>query len=121
MEKQKKNTEEKPNNTLNKTLKDIEQNIKRIQENKKQLLNSKTSSITKIKIEEIANKEEEKERKKRQEEINSLRMLNPYLNPSLPEGDILRFSNPNPTRKKVIQSDRTGKYVLNPLNHLLTQ
>jgi hypothetical protein len=41
--------------------------------------------------------------------------LNPSLNPSLPEGDILRFPNPhpNPTRKEVIKLDRIRKYVLN--------
>jgi hypothetical protein len=100
--------EEKPNNTLNK------------HSNRKQLLNAKTSSITEpeIKIKEIANKKEEKERKKRQEEINTIRTSNPYLNPSLnpslAEGDILTFPNPNrnPTRNEVIKLDRTAKYVL---------
>jgi hypothetical protein len=40
--------------------------------------------------------------------------LNPTLNPSLPESDILTFpnSNPNPTRNEIIKLDRTGKYVL---------
>jgi hypothetical protein len=97
--KNKKNTEEYPNNTVNKLLKDNEQNIKRIQENKKQLSDTNTSGIIelKIKIKETAEKQEEKERKKKQEEINTLRMSNLYLNsslnPSLSEGYIQ-----NPTR-----------------------
>jgi hypothetical protein len=55
---------------------------------------------------------------KRQEEINTHRMSNSYLNsslnPSLPERYILMFPNPNPnlTRIEVIKLDRTGKYVL---------
>jgi hypothetical protein len=41
-------------------------------------------------------------------------MSNPYLNPSLPEGDIPTFPNPNqsPTRNEVIKLGRSGKYVL---------
>jgi hypothetical protein len=48
------------------------------------------------------------------EEINILRTSYPYLNPSLPEGDILTFPNPNPnpTRDEIIKLDQTGKYVL---------
>jgi hypothetical protein len=44
--------------------------------------------------------------------------LNPSLNPSLPEGDILTFPNPNPNppRNEVIKLDRTGKYVLKLLH-----
>jgi hypothetical protein len=40
---------------------------------------------------------------------------NSSLNPSLSQGYILTFPNPNPnlTRIEVIKLDRTGKYVLN--------
>jgi hypothetical protein len=51
--------------------------------------------VLEIKIKEIANKEEEKERKRRQEEMNTLRMPNLYLNPSLLQGDIVTFPNLN--------------------------
>jgi hypothetical protein len=116
--KNKKNTEEKPNNMLNNTLIDIEQNKNTRKQKTTLKFKNKQHYKARNKNQRNSEQREETEGKRGQEEINTLRMLNPYLNPSLnsslPEGDILTFSNsnPNPTRNEVIKLDQTGKYVL---------
>jgi hypothetical protein len=58
-----------------------------------------------------------KEKEKREEQKQLLRMTNPYnipsFNPSHPITNIptSQSSNPNPTRNEIIKLDLTGKYV----------